>query len=178
MTQTTTGSVAPAAEPVHPDWSPGPGVRIVFNLVLIAVGSVYLVQALALEQWSVQGPRAGFFPVVAASLFLFCMAFDTIRLLVQWRRRTGPVAVGTFNWKVAAVLGSILGYVLLANVLGHIITAFLVVVALLHMLGKRPWWQIVLTALIAAVGSDYLFTELLGLSLTSGLTGIGFDEWI
>ena len=153
-------------------------MRLAFNGVLIAVGAVYLVQALALEQWSAQGPRAGFFPVVAASLFFFCMVVDSVRLLVKTRRGTAPVAVGTFNWKVAAVLGSILGYLLLANVLGHIITAFVVVVALLRLLGKRPWWQVVVTALIAAVGSDFLFTGLLGLRLTSGLTGIGFDAWI
>lgn len=178
MTDPAGASAAEAADSGHLEWSPSSGLHLAFNLVLMAISVGYLALALQLPQRNEAGPDAGFFPVVAVSLFLVCMAIDTARLLIRRAGGHAAAQVGRFSWKVVVVLGTILGYLVLVQILGHLLTAMLLTATLLRLLGKRPWWQIAVAAVLAAVGSDFLFTQLLGLRLTAGLTGIGFAAWI
>lgn len=172
----------PAAAGTAGDWRPGPVLSLAILLVLLAVGVLYLVQALALPQWGQNGPQAGFYPVIAVSVFLLCLTIECGRRLVRLRRdaRDGrSTAPGPpFRWVVTGVLGAILAYVVLVPVLGHILVVALITVALLVLLGRRPWWQVALAAAFISVASDFLFTEMLGLRLPSGAFGIGFTSWM
>ncbi len=172
----------PAAAGTAGDWRPGPVASLLILLILLAVGAVYLVQALALPQWGQNGPQAGFFPVLAVSVFLLCLTIECGRFLLRLRRdaRSGRIAASRppFRWVVAGVLGALLAYVALVGVLGHILVVALITAALLVLLGRRPWWQIALAAVLISVGSDFLFTEVLGLRLPSGTFGIGFASWM
>jgi hypothetical protein len=171
------GSAAPAVEPTGRDWEPGDVTRLVVEGALLAIGIGYLVLALQLEQWTDAGPRAGFFPVVAGSLFAVCLAIDLVRTAARVARGAGAQGIGTLPLRAAAVLGAILAYLVLVGILGHLITAALVTAALVLLFGRRPWWQIVLTAVLAAGLSDLLFA-VLGLRLPTGMLQIGFGAWI
>ncbi len=160
------------------EWAPGPLVRLVVDATLLLVGVGYLVLAFQLPFTTESGPGAGFYPVGAGTLFVVCIAIETARAVTGLRPGGDVEPRGRFRAAVPIVLGTIAAYILLAQILGHLVVAVLLVGILLRSLGARPWWQVALTAVLAAVGSDLLFGALLGLDLPSGLLQIGVSQWI
>lgn len=160
------------------EWQPADRARLVLWLILGAAGIVYLATALQLPMEQRGRPGAGVFPVVAVTMFLVCVVIDLARIAVargrgQWERGGGRLA-----WQVLFVLGALLAYVVLVGVVGHLVITVGITAGLTIVFGRRPWWQMIIAALIAGVGTDYLFAELLGVRLESGLFEIGVTEWI
>lgn len=170
-------TAAPAPPPAAP-WKPGGVARLVFDVVVIAIGIGYLVLAFDLGVGTIEEPGAGLFPVVAGFVCVGFLAADLARCVVTAVRRGLDAGAGRVPARVWLILGAIAVYLLLVGVLGHALTAAVVVAILLALLGARRWWAIVLIGLAAGFGSDLLFTTLLGLRLPLGLIGMGFSAWI
>lgn len=179
----TSGSTAESSgDPAEADdgseWRPADGTRLALYLVFLVIAGVYLTLAVQLAVDSRNGPGPGFFPRVAGALFAVCIVIDLIRLLLKRRRDGWERGIGKIPWASVGVLGCVLGYLLLVTPLGHLLASGLAVVAILIIVGKRPWWQLALAGAIAGFGTDYLFGELFGVRLPAGLLGIGFSSWI
>jgi putative tricarboxylic transport membrane protein len=79
---------------------------------------------------------------------------------------------GTFRWgKFLLVCICLFGYAMVVDWLGFVLTTFVVVFALVHILESKKWWIIVIEAAAIAIGNYLFFVKWLGLSLPQGFLG-------
>jgi putative tricarboxylic transport membrane protein len=77
-----------------------------------------------------------------------------------------------FRWgKVLSVCLCLFGYALVVDWLGFVLTTFVVVFVLFHILESKKWWLMVIEAATIATGNYLLFVKWLGLSLPQGFWG-------
>lgn len=157
-------------------WEPGLRARVVFDAAFIVFGLGYLGAAFDLGAGTITEPGSGAFPVFAGALMVLTFAADLVKLIV-----TGGIrerGEGRVPFKVVAVLSSIAVYLVGVEFVGHALSGTAVFALLLFVLGSRSWWKIVMIALVAGFGTDYIFTALLGLDLPTGHIEFGVSEWI
>jgi putative tricarboxylic transport membrane protein len=78
----------------------------------------------------------------------------------------------TFRWgRFVLVCICLFGYALVVDWLGFVLTTFLVVFVLFHLLESRKGWLVVVKAALIAIGNHLFFVEWLGLSLPQGFLG-------
>ncbi|MFC3284440.1 tripartite tricarboxylate transporter TctB family protein [Litchfieldella rifensis] len=133
------------------------------GVFLIGLAAFVAVQALRLEvpfSYDPVGPKA--FPLILAILLA------ALSLVLVFK----PGANG--HWpdralavKLLAVLGVLLVYALLFTRLGFAATSLLAIVALARIFAAS-WGKALLTGVLMAMGSYFLFTHGLGISLPSG----------
>jgi putative tricarboxylic transport membrane protein len=79
---------------------------------------------------------------------------------------------GAFRWgKFLLVCICLFGYAIVVDWLGFVLTTFIVVVALFHLLESKKGWLVVVKAAFIAIGNYVFFVEWLGLSLPRGFLG-------
>jgi putative tricarboxylic transport membrane protein len=79
---------------------------------------------------------------------------------------------GSFRWgKFFLVCLCLFGYAIVVNWLGFVLTTFIVVLALFHLLESKKGWLVVIEAALIAIGNHLFFVEWLGLSLPQGFLG-------
>jgi putative tricarboxylic transport membrane protein len=139
-------------------------------LVMFAASAIYLVHALRMPLGVAARPGPGFYPV-AVGVFATVVALVLLTLAV----RRGPRAVGAEDtasapgdrrhvWLAVVTLG---GFCFLMPWVGYPLAALLFVATMLRQLGAG-WRSTLLTALLSAEGSYYLFAGLLGVTLPRG----------
>lgn len=135
----------------------------VLGLGLIGLAAFIAVQAVRLEvpfSYDPVGPRA--FPLLLAALLA---ALSLVLVLKPGSNGHWPDR--SLTVKLLAVLATLLIYALLFTRLGFIVTTLLTAVALARAFAA-PWGKALLTGVLIAVGSYYVFTAGLGISLPSG----------
>jgi hypothetical protein len=79
---------------------------------------------------------------------------------------------GAFRWgKFLLVCICLFGYAIVVDWLGFVLTTFIVVFFLFHLLESRKGWLVVVKAALIAIANYLLFVEWLGLSLPQGFLG-------
>jgi putative tricarboxylic transport membrane protein len=79
---------------------------------------------------------------------------------------------GTFRWgKFLLVCICLFGYAIVVDWLGFVLTTFVVVLALFHVLESKKGWLVVIKAALIAIGNYFFFVGWLGLSLPQGFLG-------
>ena len=139
-------------------------------LALLVVSGIYLLQGLRMPLGSAARPGPAFYPVAVGvfacivALVVTAMAFrrpgnrapaDAEETSADGRRRV---------WLAVAALG---GFCLLLPWIGYPLAALVFVATLLRQLGAG-WSRALLTAVLSAEGSYYLFAILLGATLPQG----------
>jgi len=144
--------------------------RVVALALLVASG-VYLTLAVGLPLGAAARPGAGFYPAIIGA-FACVVALVNTALAVRARPRavvaemSEPTTTERRHvWLAVATLG---GFCLLMPWIGYPLAALLFVAALLRELGAA-WPVTLLTAVLSAEGSYYLFAILLGVTLPRGL---------
>jgi putative tricarboxylic transport membrane protein len=127
--------------------------------------------------WQLPVPRytvastPGFLPIVLGTLMLcLCAALLGKALLARDGEADAVVqfsAIGVL--KVAAVLIALLGYVLLLETLGFLLSSFLFLVAVTPLFGRVPLWMWIGVPAAVAVAAHIGFVMILRLRLPSGL---------
>ncbi|GHB08849.1 tripartite tricarboxylate transporter TctB family protein [Modicisalibacter luteus] len=106
------------------------------------------------------GPKA--FPI------LLSVVLAALSLIMVFRPgENGQWPDKTLSLKLLAVLGVLLVYALLFTRLGFIVTTFFTVLALARLF-EATWLKASIAAVLMALGSYYLFTQGLGISLPRG----------
>jgi putative tricarboxylic transport membrane protein len=137
-----------------------------WGLGFLVASGAYLAASLGFPLGEVAKPGPGFFPV-GVGIFL-CLA--AVALMVG-RRRGAPGGAGVASLSRAArarVFATIVGLVafcLLLPWLGYPVCAFLFIALLLRRLGGARWPGVVVTAVLGALVSYYVFGVLLGVPL-------------
>ena len=143
----------------------------VVALTMLVVSAVYLTAALRMPLGVAARPGAGFYPV-AVGAFACAVALVVTALAF---RRAETVAVGEAaetgeedRRRVWFTVATLAAFCLLMPWIGYPLAALLFVATLLRQL-DAGWLTAVLTAVLSAEGSYYLFAGLLGVTLPQGL---------
>jgi hypothetical protein len=134
---------------------------------LVASGA-YLAATLFFPLGTIARPGPGFYPV-GVGLFL-CVAAAALAIGTL---RGRPSGVGMSlsadaRARVLTTVAALMGFCLLVPWLGYTACAFLFVTLVMRRLGDSGWTAVILTAVLSAVGSHYLFAVLLGVPLPRG----------
>jgi hypothetical protein len=141
----------------------------VWGLGFLAAGGAYLAASLGFPFGDVAKPGPGFFPV-GVGVFL-CLAAAA---LLIGRRRGAPAGAGIASLsrdaraRVSATVLGLVVFCLLLPWLGYPVCAFLFIALLLRRLGGARWPGVVVTAVLGALVSYYVFGVLLGVPFPAG----------
>jgi len=140
-------------------------------LAMLVASAVYLVQALRMPLGAAARPGPGFFPV-AVGVFACVVALVLVALAVRRVERApaaeDAAATPEDRRRVWLAVVTLAAFCLVLPWVGYPLAALLFVAAMLLQLGAG-WRGAVLTALVSAEGSYYLFAGLLGVTLPRGL---------
>jgi len=144
-------------------------------LVLVLLGVAYLLLSLQLPAGTVREAGDGTFPRMIGILLVVC----ALLALLGTRKASAAPATwdedeppehqfGEAAWRVPAVAGSVLFYVVVAPLLGHLATATVLSFFVLALLGDRPRWQVAVVSVALGASTYALFTVLLDVALPAG----------
>lgn len=138
---------------------------LVVAVLGVALGFFYLIEAVRYPLGTAAQPGPGLYPLlVGVVLILSAVGMGREAFL---RAPQGAVEwpAGKARPRVIAVGVSALGYSFLLPLLGHPLTAGLLALVVLQVMGARPWFLRVGVAVAIVLGSHYVFAVLLGVPL-------------
>ncbi|HYL81832.1 MAG TPA: tripartite tricarboxylate transporter TctB family protein, partial [Candidatus Acidoferrum sp.] len=145
------------------------------DALLLLLGGITALASLQLPLGTLHRPGSGFFPLILG-LILMALAFCHL-----WQSRRAAPAPATpvasqgrrgSVWRVLLFLGAIALAMALLDTLGFPVVAFLLMVALLEILGIRRRRDSVVIALCTAVAAYVLFVQWLQIPLPKGWLGL------
>ena len=146
---------------------------IAASSILTGLGGLILFEASRLDFGSIRVPRTGFFPSILAILLLFF----SIALLVQTCRQavgeSGEQPIKSDAWiRISITLAAMLGFALVLEKLGFLLSTFSVMLVLLRVIEPQKWPRVIAVALATALVSYFLFARLLNIPLPAGVLEI------
>lgn len=138
--------------------------RRAFSLSVAALGAVYLLLALQLPLHTLNGPGAGFFPIVIGAALVVCGIVASCR---PGGLLAGEVIRDGSRGKILAILAGMVLFCLLLTRLGYIISGTLIMLATLKQF-HVSWKTAVAISVVSAVATYGLFVSVLGLQLPHG----------
>ena len=148
-------------------------LTIAASLILAGLAGLTLFEASRLAFGSIRVPQTGFFPSILAILLLFF----SIALLVQTCRQAGGESgeqpITSEAWiRISITLAAMLGFALVLEKLGFLLSTFTVMLVLLRVIEPQKWPRVLAVALATALISYFLFGRLLNIPLPSGVLEI------
>jgi len=130
---------------------------------------VYLVTSLQYPMDTAAQPGPGFYPFIVAILWLL----SSLGLALESRARAEGDKVswprGAGFWRLIAIVGALLFYIILLPVLGHVIVGAVVILVALQAMGGLTRTVRIVLAVLLTLGSYYLFDVLLDVPLPRGI---------
>ncbi len=133
----------------------------------LAVAVAVSAGALAMPMGTLGNPGAGFLPFwVGIALGIMSLALALGACRASGARQPGDE--GWTGWRVTGMVVALLLSVLALEPVGYLPTTFLLLAALLRILGERRWPTVLVFAAVATAGSYALFGSWLGVPLPAG----------
>jgi len=146
------------------------------SVILFLFGGITLLLSLQLSLGTLRMPGSGFFPLLLGLLLMGLAACQTFLL---WRRAGAGTAESPTEGKAEGSARQVLifmGIIALAtavlDLLGFPLVAFLLMLALLQLLGVRRWRDSALIAFLTAGASYILFVRWLQIPMPKGWLGL------
>jgi putative tricarboxylic transport membrane protein len=146
------------------------------SVLLLLFGGMTLLLSLQLPLGTLHMPGSGFFPFLLGLLLMGLAACQTFLL---WRRAGAGTAESAAEGQadgsarqVLIFMGIIVLATALLELLGFPLVAFLLMLALLKLLGVRRWRDSALIALLTAGASYMLFVRWLQIPMPKGWLGL------
>ena len=146
---------------------------IAASLILAGLAGLILFEASRLAFGSIRVPQTGFFPSILATLLLLF----SIALLIQTRRQAGGAnreePIKSEAWiRISITLAAMLGFALVLEKLGFLLSTFTVMLLLLRVIEPQKWSRVIAIAVATALVSYFLFARLLNIPLPPGVLEI------
>ena len=162
------------ALPDDPAPSSGSRVPVLAGIALVALGVVMVREAFTvpLGRDLISGPRL--FPAMITVVFLVLAVTYLGQEIykVGWKMVTDGERLGD-GGRVLAMTALLLGYGLVLEPVGYIVSTFLLFVAGSWLLGSRAWKRDLVVGVLLSVGVFALFTQLLAVRLPQGVIPLG-----
>jgi len=149
-------------------WSRSKGY-IVVGAIGICLSVLYLALSFQMPMGRVRQPGAGVFPVISGFLLLLGSASALWEGMKQRKSEKVELPAGSDLLRLLAVLGGVLGYLILLPVLGQLISSTLFCFVLIRALSSLSIWRVMLYAVLMAGAAYLLFVRILMLPMPAGI---------
>ena len=118
----------------------------------------------------------GMFPLFLGILLMILSGTFILKIFYQGKeeqiKKGAPIESSASPMQLILFLGTMVLATLFFNQLGYPLTSFLLMVALLRILGIKRWGLNILISVVTAVGSFFLFVKWLDIPMPKGWIGI------
>jgi hypothetical protein len=135
----------------------------------ICLSVLYLALSFQMPMGRVRQPGAGVFPVVSGFLLLLGSVSALWEGMKQRKSEKVELPAGSDLLRLLAVLGGVLGYLILLPVLGQLISSTLFCFVLIRALSSLSIWRVMLYAVLMAGAAYLLFVRILMLPMPGGI---------
>lgn len=145
------------------------------SIFWISIGIYVAIQAYLLGLGSFHQPGPGFIFFLAALVLTFLSAIDLVVTFMgrlKMEKEEKPIWLGVQWGRVLLVLGVLSVYVFLWNVLGSLISTFLLMVFLFKGIEPTKWWIALLGGFITTLMAHYIFKVCLAIPFPRGFLGV------
>jgi putative tricarboxylic transport membrane protein len=150
------------------NWSRSKGY-IVVGAIGICLSVLYLALSFQMPMGRVRQPGAGVFPVISGFLLLLGSVSALWEGMKQRNSEKVELPAGSDLLRLLAVLGGVLGYLILLPVLGQLISSTLFCFVLIRALSSLSIWRVVLYAVLMSGAAYVLFVRILMLPMPVGI---------
>ena len=139
---------------------------VIAGSLLFLIGGGAIVGAIRLKVGTPTEPQPGFFPFLGG----VCIIFMASIIFVQgWLGRSKVGADFGAVQRPALLVGVLALFIVGLDLLGYIISTPIIVAVVMRLMGIKSWRVLILTSIVLAFGTYFLFDKLLGISLPLGL---------
>ena len=146
--------------------------RLIAGLVGLLVSLGYGHQAwTTLPMGKMRQPGAAVFPLIVAAL----MAVSSLMILLEemrsLRSEEGPLGLprGAGLHRLLGVVATLVGYGVMAYLVGHLIASVILCLALVHLINPGSWLRTVVIGLAISLSTYGMFVWMLGVPLPRGV---------
>ena len=146
--------------------------NITVALALASLSTFLLFEAGRFNFGTLRVPQTGFFPKTLVILLLLLSLVLLVQALRQKETERGSQKIAADGWsRIAATLATMIGFALVLERLGFLLSTFLLMMLLLRAIEAPRWPKVFMVALVTALASYGLFAWLLGVPLPAGVLG-------
>jgi putative tricarboxylic transport membrane protein len=147
--------------------------QLAVSAVLAGLAGFVLLESRHLSFGTMRVPQTGFFPWVLATVLLILCVMLFAQGLFGTESDRPPDDILPEGWsRIAFTLAAMIGFALVLERLGFLLTTFFLMILLLRAIESQRWSKVFFVALLTAIGSYALFGWILGIPLPSGVFGI------
>ncbi len=150
--------------------------QIISGIILFVFGGITTLLSLRMPIGTFRAAGAGLFPFILGVFLMILSGVFLLNLFLQGKKEPGKKEVQAEIPGSAKRIIPFLGAMALAtfffNPLGYPLISFLLMVALLRILGTRRWTLNIFLSLVTAAASYFLFVGWLKIPLPKGWIGI------
>jgi putative tricarboxylic transport membrane protein len=141
---------------------------LITGCIFLALGIVYLIQALQYDIGPSGRPGPALYPIFAAAVLLT----GAVGMIVSTWTRPPAGAIdwptGKEKWRVLAIIAASLFFAFTLEYLGYFLGSALVMLVCLHVMGMRSWLLKICLTLAVTILSFLFFDKLLSVPLPLG----------
>jgi putative tricarboxylic transport membrane protein len=150
--------------------------EIVVGIVIFLFGAVTTILSLKMPIGTFRIAGTGMFPLCLGILLMILSGAFILKIVSQGKKeqikKETSIESSGSPTQLILFLGTMVLATLFFNQLGYPLTSFLLMVALLRILGIKRWRQNILISVVTAVGSYFLFVKWLDIPMPKGWIGL------
>jgi putative tricarboxylic transport membrane protein len=140
---------------------------------MLLLAGFILFESRALSFGNFRMPHTGFYPKILVGLLLLLSLSCLVQTLRGAETKRPAEKIPAEGWfRIGATLATLVGFALLLEWLGFLLSTFLLMVLLLRAIEAPKWSKVIVVALVTAAVSYGIFSWLLGVPLPAGVLGI------
>jgi len=141
--------------------------------ILLAFAGYIFLAASALPFGTVRVPQTAFFPKILAVLLAILSLVVLAQRLAETKATFDSEKIGSAGWfRIGASLATLIGFALVLERLGFLLSTFLLMVCLLRAIEAQSWGKVMAVAFATSLITYGLFAWLLSVPLPAGVFGI------
>jgi hypothetical protein len=150
--------------------------EIVVGIVIFLFGAITTLFSLKMPIGTFRMAGTGMFPFILGILLMILSGAFILKIFFQGKeeqvKKEASIESSESPIQLILFLGAMVLATLFFNQLGYPLTSFILMVALLRILGIKRWVQNILISVVTAVGSYFLFVKWLDIPMPKGWIGL------
>ena len=148
-------------------------LNIAVAILLAGFAGWLLLEANKLVFGTIRVPQTAFFPKVLASLLLVLAIALLVQVLRQPNGGESSAKIEPEGWiRIGATLATLIGFAVVLEWLGFLLSTFLLMVLLLRAIEPQNWLRVFVIALATSLIAYLIFSWLLNIPLPTGFFGV------
>lgn len=147
--------------------------NFISSIVLLAIAFATFLKISRIPIGTPGRPQVGFYP------FILAILLTILSVLLLWqaikekngKKSTAEVRSGGLK-RIGLAVGALFAFAFLLDLLGYIISTFLLIAFLLRAIEPQKWWLVIVVAFLCSLVSFLVFGLLLDAQLPPGILGI------